>query len=482
MTLAHKLRELWISAGIGLLCLAVSAIVAIRIGHKVTRPIANLAHAMEGLGKGDLDVRVTPSSMGELQTLEHGINEMAARLEEAQQTLQRRVEEATQELTRQKEEAERANRAKSRFLAAASHDLRQPMHALILFVTALKERIQYPEVSKIVQNIESSVIAMLGLFNALLDISRLDAGVLHPNPVSFEIQTLLQRLQIEFAPQAIEKRLKFRVFRSSAVVHSDPVLLERVLMNLISNAIRYTSEGGVLVGCRRRRGKVRIEVWDTGPGIPVDRREDIFQEFYQLGNPERDRNKGLGLGLAIVERMTHLLETRIELDSVEGKGSVFAFEIARAVVRRAKLEPVKRTPFAGSSLQGILIVVVDDESAILEGMQGLLQEWGCVVVTAGSGREALNKIACLQRVPDVIISDYRLREEETGVGVIRDIRAAVGSQVAGILITGDTAPDRLREAEASGYQLQHKPVRPAKLRALLTHLVSAGKEASASHQ
>jgi two-component system, sensor histidine kinase len=472
ITLARKNRALGASVLLGLLCLAATALLALRMSRAVTQPIAKMTDIMHELGRGNLEARVAPSSAGELASLERRVNEMAAQLKEARDHLERRVEEATRELTAQKEEAERASLAKSRFLAAASHDLRQPMHALILFVTALKERIQYPEVSRIVSNIEASVSAMLSLFNALLDISRLDAGVLHAKPTDFELDSLLQRLQIEFAPHAMEKGLRFRVMRSSAIVTSDPVLLERVLMNLISNAIRYTVQGGVVVGCRKRKGKVRIEVWDSGPGIPAERHRDIFQEFYQLRNPERDRSKGLGLGLAIVDRMARLLETRIHLKSSEAKGSVFAIEVPRAVVSHVGQEAAERQTNQANSLAGALVVVIDDEAAILDGMRGLLQEWGCEVLAAESGAEALAQLRRVGRTPDAVISDYRLREEETGAAVIARIQAAMGVPLPGVLITGDTGPDTLREAQVSGYQLLHKPVRPAKLRALLTHVVA----------
>jgi CheY-like chemotaxis protein/anti-sigma regulatory factor (Ser/Thr protein kinase) len=349
------------------------------------------------------------------------------------------------------------------------------MHALMLFVTDLKQRIQYPEVSRIVHNIERSVSAMVSLFNALLDISRLDAGVLHANPVDFPIQSLLDRLRLEFGAAAREKGLYFSVMGSKLVVRTDPLLLERIVVNLVSNALRYTTRGGVVVGCRRQVDSLRIEVWDSGPGIPLERQRDIFQEFFQLSNPERDRSKGLGLGLAIVERMAKLIGTRVRLRSVVGKGSVFHLTVPLGSVARVVRERSETTEVLGQPLAGAFVVVVDDEGPILEGMRGLLVGWQCEVVAVESKALALAAAQSVGRLPDAIISDYRLRDDENGIDVIRALRASFGASIPGILVTGDTAPDRLREAEQSGFYLIHKPVRPAKLRTLLTHLVMREK-------
>jgi len=446
--------------------------VALRMSRKVTRPIRKLSTALERLGLGLLDTRVTPESAGELLILENGINAMAASLQASQQHLQARIDEATRELTEQKEEAERANIAKSRFLAAASHDLRQPMHALGLFVGALKERISYPEVSSIVKNIEASVTAMDSLFNALLDISRLDAGVFHPNIVDFPINRLLDRLRVEFAPQAMEKWLRFKVMPCSAMVRSDPMMLERIMLNLVSNALRYTDQGGVVVGCRRRRGGLRIEVWDSGVGIPADRLHDVFHEFVQIDNPERDRKHGLGLGLAIVERMAKLLGTHVTVRSVVHRGSVFSLDLPLGSRDRPARVNLADIAAGGANKLDLCVAVVDDETAILDGMRVLLENWGCRVLAAASGEELLQLLDSAPQMPDLIVSDYRLREGENGIAVIRAIQAAYGVPIPGVLISGDTAPERLREAQESGFHLLHKPVSPAKLRLLITHLVN----------
>lgn len=378
-----------------------------------------------------------------------------------------------QELVRQKEEAEKSNVAKSRFLAAASHDLRQPMHALGLFVETLRERIHHPELRRIVDNIGASVEAMNDLFNALLDISRLDAGVIQPMPVDFSLFSLLERIRNEYEVPCAEKGLRLRVRPRQARVHSDPALVERILRNFVTNALRYTRKGGILVGVRRGRGVWRLEVWDTGMGIPKDKQKDIFQEFVQLNNPERDRTRGLGLGLAIVDRLASLLQHPIIVRSTPSRGSLFAIELPMA----SGADPLPLDSASGSpvftSFPGTLVIVVDDETAILKGMMDLLHGWGCEVIIAGSGDDLMAKLADCSRVPDLIISDYRLRGNETGVAVIQRLQEEFNAPIPGVLITGDTAPDRIQEARSSGFQLLHKPLQPARLRMLMTRLFSA---------
>lgn len=378
-----------------------------------------------------------------------------------------------QELVRQKEEAEKSNVAKSRFLAAASHDLRQPMHALGLFVETLRERIHHPELRRIVDNIGASVEAMNDLFNALLDISRLDAGVIQPMPVDFSLLSLLERIRNEYEVPCAEKGLRLHVRPRVARVHSDPALVERILRNFVTNALRYTRKGGILVGVRKGQGVWRLEVWDTGLGIPKDKQKDIFQEFVQLNNPERDRTRGLGLGLAIVDRLASLLNHPITVRSRPGQGSLFAIELPMA----SGADPLPMESGANNtvftSFPGTLVIVVDDETAILKGMMDLLHGWGCEVIIAGSGDDLMARLADCSRVPNLIISDYRLRGSETGVSVIQRLQEEFNVPIPGVLITGDTAPDRIQEARSSGFQLLHKPLQPARLRMLMTRLFSA---------
>jgi signal transduction histidine kinase/CheY-like chemotaxis protein len=374
--------------------------------------------------------------------------------------LRRAAENAVKQL-------ETANLAKSRFLAAASHDLRQPLHALGLFVAQLRGRVKAAERNRIVERIDASVAAMNELFNELLDIAKLDAGVLAPNRAEFPIAHLLQRIETNFAGPARDKALKLRVRPSAAWICSDPILLERILLNLVSNAVRYTSRGGVLVGCRRRAGMLRIEVFDSAPGIPADQQLEVFGEFYQLAGFERDRHGGLGLGLAIVDRLCRLLDHPIELTSVVGRGSRFALSVPTVAARTRIVAPVPS--IVPDVLSGKLIVVVDDDVLVLEGMGGLLRAWGCNVVTASS--EGAAAVGLAKRRPDLIICDYRLANGVTGFDVIVRLRRSCGAAVPAFLVSGDTAPERLREAGASGFHLLHKPVQPAALRAMLGRLL-----------
>lgn len=392
------------------------------------------------------------------------------------------------------QEAERANAAKTRFLATASHDLRQPIHALGLFFANLADRVRNAETESLIEQIEDSIEAIDSMLNALLDISKLDAGVIRPHVGPVAVADLFKRLATEYQSHGInpfgvllERRLfkrpetphqptaretgnALRIRSSRAIVQSDPAMLERILRNLISNALRYTRNGRVLVGARRRGDKLRIEVHDTGIGIPADQLDDIFLEFHQLGNPERNRHQGLGLGLAIVKRLAALLGHQITVRSRLGRGSCFAvtLPIARESTHCALPSPAT---IPGRELQGRRILVLDDDSAVLEAMDGLLGRWGCVVIKAASLEEAQEKLKANAPPPELLIVDYRLRGELSGLEAVALLQKNLRRYVPTLVITGDTAPDHLREAEASGYPLLHKPVQPAKLRSVVRHLI-----------
>jgi signal transduction histidine kinase/FixJ family two-component response regulator len=383
----------------------------------------------------------------------------------------------TSELTRSVEELENksrqleyANAAKSRFLAMASHDLRQPLHALGLFVAHLRMPLKPAERAKTVERVDAAVREMTEMFNALLDISKLDAGVLVPKIVEFSIARLLQKIETTFEQTAREKGLRLRIMRSDAWVRSDALLLERIVLNLVSNAMRYTLRGGVVVGCRRRGEMLRIEVWDSGPGIPEDHRQSIFGEFFQLPSSERDRYGGLGLGLAIVDRLRRLLNHEIELTSTVGRGSRFAILVPLAAERLTSVETVRSPHPAAFAVEGKLILVIDDAPIVLEGTSRLLGKWGYSVVTADSDEAALIQLTEREQRPDLIISDYHLANGKTGIEAIERIDAAFGASIPTILISGDTAPDRLRDARDKGYILLHKPVDPMRLRAVMHQL------------
>jgi signal transduction histidine kinase/CheY-like chemotaxis protein len=366
-----------------------------------------------------------------------------------------------------------ANTYKSRFFAAASHDLRQPLHALNLFVGHLQAETDPAERRRLVARVDAAIQAMNELFNALLDVSRLDAGVLEPNLTEFPVEQLLMRVESTFAETAHEKGLRLRVVPSRSWARSDFILLERILFNLASNAVRYTTRGGVVIGCRRRGERLTLEVWDSGPGIPENQQQEIFAEFYQFAPPEQDRRGGLGLGLAIVERLGRLLDHPVELASRPGQGSRFSVSVPLIRNRRGPAE-VQATPATiADPVRGRLVVVIDDDALVLDAMCGTLRSWGCRVVAADSDAAALARIRALGQPPDVIISDYRLAGEQTGIQAIERLCAALGRAVPAFLVSGDTAPERLREASERGYHLLHKPVPPMALRALLNRQLKA---------
>jgi signal transduction histidine kinase/ActR/RegA family two-component response regulator len=362
-----------------------------------------------------------------------------------------------------KDEAEAANLAKSRFLAAASHDLRQPIHALNLYLGAFAQIQLTRPAATLLGKVRQCAQIMDEMFRTLLDISRLDAGAIQPQISVFPLAPLLARLRVEFEPQARAKGLELRVLRSAAFARSDPVLVERILRNLVSNAMRYTETGSVVVGCRRHGGQLRVCVYDTGIGIDPAHQSLVFEEFYQVGNRERDRSKGLGLGLAIVERLARLLGARLTLRSVRGRGSLFAFDLQRAEPVELPIMRLSRSGGQIRDLTGTLIVVVDDEELILDAAQTLLKQWNCTVVAATSGKEALRQLATSTRPPDVLICDYRLRDGENGVSVAAALRNEFNTDIPALLITGDTNPEQIRAIAASGLAILHKPLREDEL-------------------
>jgi signal transduction histidine kinase len=369
-----------------------------------------------------------------------------------------------------REAAEEANVAKSRFLAAAGHDLRQPLHALGFFVDALQEHSLPADGRSIVSNIRRSVDVMEDLFNSLLDVSRLDAGIVRPRVATIALAPLMDRVRVEYEAAAREKELSLRVASNTLFVRSDPVLLERIMRNLVANAVRYTDRGKIVFGARRSADTIRIEVWDSGRGIPKDKHREIFQEFRQLDNPQRDRRKGLGLGLAIVERLVKLLNHPLELRSQLGKGSMFAVTVPRG--RREDFVPGEADGqiFVDRDVANSLILVVDDEPDVRESMLALLGRWRCEVVAAESCDDMLQQLVSVQRMPDLIVSDYRLKDGENGIDVVARLREEFNAQVPALLITGDTGIEQLREAEESGLHVLHKPLNPSRLRALIANL------------
>jgi PAS domain S-box-containing protein len=368
-------------------------------------------------------------------------------------------------------EAEKADRAKTRFLAAASHDLRQPLQAISMFSGALKISLKDGKNRDIVTRIQECISGANELLEALLDISRLDAGVLTPRPHDFIACDLLERIELEFAAQATAKRLALRVLPSTVIVRTDQALLQRIVGNLVANAIRYTDRGRILIGCRLHGRFLRFEIWDTGQGIEADLRDRVFEEFYQIGNPERDRQRGLGLGLAIVRRLAALLRLTVSLDSRIGKGSVFRVDVPLAASQDslAGPEPAK----AGDiSIAGKTVMVIDDDPMQVDALSSLLGQWGCAVMAANDVAGARQALAGVKN-PDAIVVDYRLRGDETGAEAISVVRRATGREIPGIIITGDTEPARLMRAASMGMALLAKPVDADELLSVLAEVLSA---------
>lgn len=389
--------------------------------------------------------------------------------------LERRVEEKSAALSAQlqatqaaKDAAETANRAKSSFLAAASHDLRQPLHALGMFSQALAEHTHDADEQVLVQRINTSVSALETLFSALLDVSKLDAGVITVQQRDFPVRPLLDLLADECMQQALEAGLSLGVVCGDVIVRSDPVLLERILRNLVANALRYTTRGGVVLGCRRRGSGYSLEVWDSGAGIPPGECDRIFEEFYQVDNPSRDRSRGLGLGLAIVRRLGELLGHPIEVASREGRGSVFRVLVPAGDRAGVAVPRIRTVP--DDVLTGRRILVIDDEASVREGTERLLIQWGCDVVAVGDGESA--ERACASAAPpDAMVVDFRLGNGGDGLQVIASLHARFGRAVPAVLVSGESATVELARIKASGVVLLHKPLPPAQLRSVLAHLV-----------
>lgn len=373
-------------------------------------------------------------------------------------------------------DAEQANQAKSKFLAAASHDLRQPIHAQGLFLEVLGRTELTAYQNKVLASARSASLASSEMLNTLLDFSRIEAGVLKPHLKPFDLQSLLNKIENDLALQADAKGIVYRARDTTTVVNSDASLVEMILRNLVSNAIRYTDRGGVLTACRRRGDQAVVEVWDTGIGIDQSQQQGIFREFHQLGNPERDRRKGLGLGLAVAQGLAKLLGHDLSLSSRPGRGSVFRLTLPLSSVAVVQEPNWKHD---AQDLRGMHVLVIDDDEAVLLGMAQLLLSWGCTVDKADSIKKAL-ALAQLQ-TPHAVISDYRLREQRTGAEAIAALRGRLGDDLPALLITGDTAPERLRDALASDVPLLHKPVSTEQLFQMLAQVTGQRSQASATN-
>ena len=428
-------------------------------------------------GKRILEIRTSPMPQGGIVTTYSDITERveaAEALARANETLERRVRERTAELTEvnqalavAKRKADEANLDKTRFLAAASHDVLQPLNAARLYVTSLVERSQGGQEATLAGNIDASLEAVEEILGVLIEISRLDTGRLEPDITVFPLNEVLERLKVEFSPLAREKALDLRIVATRAWVRTDRRLLRRLLQNLVSNAIKYTATGKVLLGVRRRGDRLAILVCDTGPGIPKSKRTIIFKEFQRL-EETASTVRGLGLGLSIVERIGKVLSHPIGLQSVPGRGSAFSVELPWAEARLAAEPGAIVAPSVGR-MAGLVVLCIDNEPAVLRGMQTLLEGWGCSVVTAQSAAEAVRQLHESAGRPDIILADYHL-DDGTGLEAVAALRATARSQAPVIVITADHSAEVQREVRLRGFALLRKPLKAAALRALMYQL------------
>jgi len=471
--LKREREMLWVGLAVTMGGLLFGGFLAVRLGRGVVIPIYRVSRLIERLGQGELSARAIVLADDPLRDLQLGLNQMAEHLESNRDELEQRIAAATLELRSKKEEAETATLAKSRFLAAASHDLRQPTHALGMFVARLAQLPHDAQTSQLIGNLDASVRATQDLLDGLLDISRLDAQAVKVKLHPFALADIFDQLQVGLSLTASEKGLRLRIRPTPVWLMSDSTLLHRILLNLISNSLRYTTQGSVLVACRVADGGqvARIEVWDSGIGIAPEHHKSIFKEFYQVGNAARNRGKGLGLGLNIVERTAQLLGHPLHLCSKLGHGTRFSIEVPL-------LPPgtfvETRSPILVDSLgdlEGLVVLVIEDDALAREGLVSLLASWGYEAQGA-DGFSTAQTLLEQGLIPDIIVSDYRLLDGINGIEVIQQLRHVSGRPIPACLMSGDSDPGFIQAAKEAGLTLLHKPVRPAKLRTLVRRLAA----------
>ena len=411
------------------------------------------------------------------QNLEQRVRERTAELTQLNDQLLREIGERSQvelRLREAKREAEQANLSKTKFLAAVSHDLLQPLNAARLFTSALQEQREQAVSTALVRNISNSLDDVESLLGTLVDISKLDAGVIKPDIAPFAVAELLDNLAVEFRQAAASEGLSLHFVPSSALVRSDIQLLARILRNLLSNAIRYTPSGRVLLGCRRHRQSLSIEVWDSGIGIADDKLKEIFQEFKRGDSQRPKQDRGLGLGLAIVDKIAGMLGHRIQVRSRLGQGSRFCVEVPLAKrAPRARVE--SSTPeMLVERLRGSRVWVLDNDAAICAGMRTLLEGWGCQVVTALSEEDLARQVDNYHADADLLIADYHLDNGHNGVDAVASINARRGTALPALMITANYSNELRQQMRELGHTLMHKPVRPMKLKAAMSHLIERG--------
>lgn len=403
-----------------------------------------------------------------LLLIDSGLRQHARLLESKRAEAER--EEFAQELQARALQDEKSIRDKTRFLATAAHDLRQPLHALGIFCAALEQRLEASRERPLVKSMRQSIEALERLFNAMLDVSRLDAGAVTPTQQVFPIREVFRRLYLHYAGDAEAKDVSLRFRAAGRLVKSDPQLLERLVSNLVSNALRNTQRGGVLVAARRAgSGRVRIEVWDSGVGIAEDQLERVFEEFYQIDNPERDRCKGLGMGLPIVRRLCELLDHPLYVRSALGRGTVFGITVPAAIEGVPAAAQLGADTLPPRIEQEVAVLLIDDERDIRDAMRELLMPRQVRLIEAATIAEAQAAARDSFHI-DLILSDLRLRDEEDGICAVREIRRITGASTPAVLITGETSPEALREAQESGLVVMFKPLRPQDLLDLIERI------------
>ncbi len=434
------------------------------LARRMVKPILAIETRARQLAEGQFDQRIDVRGNGELDALAAQFNRMAERLQDTHMTQEARIAERTRAL-------HAANEAKTRFLAVASHDLRQPIHALALFVGELNAIDLPSDAAMLAQRVERSVDALETLLEALFDLSKLDIGAVAAETRDFPLQALLGRLTAQFSLLAADKGLRLVQVPTSLWVRSDPLLLERILLNLISNALHYTREGRIVVGCRSRGDQIDVVVADSGIGIAAEHLPKVFDEFFRAVAANTEPHAGLGLGLAIVKRLSMVLGHQVIIKSRAGKGTLVCVRLPRAVtgVQPHPLSPCEPSASTGDVLQGQRVLVIDDEAQAREAMCGLLARWGCEVEAAHNGDGGISMAR--RRPPDIVLCDLRLAGEERGTEVVASIRRHCKPGTAFVFVTGESAPEAIAQARGTGHLLLSKPMAPAKLRAALEHLV-----------
>ena len=458
--------------------LYIAWLVVNRFSSQLENSFRLVANAAKKIGAGDTKVRLRLGSndIKVFDQLSYDINIMAERLDFSQNYLENKVLTATQALREQKEAAEISNNAKSRFLAAASHDLRQPIHAISLLVSAAQFEKDPAAQSAIIGRIENGTAALSDLLNSLLDISRLDGGGVQIHEEDFALAKVMSNLQNTYQSLAEEKGLELIIRPTKACTRSDPMLLERVLSNLVSNAVRYTPPGGVVYVAVRPRGQEwLVQVRDNGPGISPEEQDNIFQEFVQLSNPQRDRSQGLGLGLAIVKRLMHLLSHRVAVRSALGQGATFSVYIPKIELGQPTAPTTADTfktsmdPF--SQLKGLRVLVIEDDEMVRQSFQGLLAMWGASVDVFEQAELAIQHATRPDHRPDLIITDHRLGGSHNGLELSREIAQLLSHPIPTLLITGDTEDLSLQRISDKHIQVLYKPVKPNVLIGTIHNLI-----------